>query len=116
MNKVTMLSVIQPLLEREFDAVETMLNLKHNVNTYWSWGVSKVTNFLSNFQSKGLLMKVSGHHHKGYVLITLGWNDTYTVHIISNKGVIKDKYEDVYFDMLVEIIDNRIERIEEYQQ
>ena len=111
MDKFTMFQVVPPLLEREFSVGETMSVLTHNRNIFFSWGVTKV----HNFNDKGLLMKVSGHHHKGWVLVTLGWNDTYTVHIISNKGVIKDKYEEVYFDVLTEIIDNRIERIKEYQ-
>lgn len=96
--------------EREFNSLETMKVLTHNMMTYFSWGVSKkycVAN-------KGLLLKVSGNHHKGWVLITLAWDDTYSVYIVSNKGEIVDEYTEVYFDELSEIIDNRIERIAEY--
>jgi len=102
---------IQTKLEREFNLNETLAVLKHNRTIFWSWGVSKMTNFLD----KGLLLKVNGHHHKSYVLITLAWNDTYTVYIISNRGAVLNEYKEVYFDMLTEVIDNRIEKIADYQ-
>jgi len=84
--------------------------LSYNKSIYWSWGVSK----RMNLNDRGLLLKVSGNHHKGSVLITLGWDDTYCVYIISNSGKILNEYKEVYFDVLTELIDNRIERIKEY--
>jgi hypothetical protein len=77
---------------------------------FFSWGAK---NFI-NLANKGLIFKVNGNHHKGYVLITLGWNDTYNVYIISTHGNIVNEYKEVYCDMLVEVIDNRIEYIEDY--
>jgi len=99
-----------PKLEMEFDMNETLQVLKYNIVIYWSWGVSKLT----NIQGKGLLLTVNGNHHKGHVLITLAYDDTYSVYIVNRIGKILNEYEMVYFDMLVEIIDNRIERIPDY--
>ena len=110
MTTQELFSAVSNKFEREFDASETMRVLIHNMMRYFSWGVSKKY----NVNNKGLLLKVSGHHHKGWVLITLAWNDTYSVYIVSNKGEVKDEYKEVYFDELAELIDNRIERIEEY--
>lgn len=110
MDNKTIFEVCFPLLEREFNLNETIKVLSYNPSIFWSWGVSKRT----NLNDRGLLLKVSGNHHKGSVLITLGWNDTYNVYIISNKGVIQNEYKEVYFDVLTEVIDNRIERIKEY--
>ena len=110
MTNQTIIEVCFPLLEREFNLNETIKVLSYNPSIFWSWGVSKRI----NLNDKGLLLKVSGNHHKGSVLITLGWNDTYNVYIISNKGKILDEYKEVYFDVLTELIDNRIERIKEY--
>ena len=93
-----------PLLQREFDPKETMRILTYNKPIYWSWGVFT----WYNIKNKGLLLKVSGRHHKGLVLITLAWNDTYTVQIINMRKVVLQTYEMVYFDNLVEVIDNRI--------
>lgn len=105
------LQVLKPLCQREFDPNETLKVLKHNPTIFWTWGVSK----MANVEDKGLLMKVNGHHHKGYVFITLAFDDTYSVHIISTHGNIKQTFDMVYFDVLTEIIDNRIEKIKDYR-
>jgi hypothetical protein len=104
------LEILKPLCQREFDPNETLRVLRHNQTIYWSWGVTK----LVNVDNKGLLMKVNGHHHKGYVFVTLAYDDTYSVHIISTHGNVKQTFHMVYFDTLTEIIDNRIERIKDY--
>jgi hypothetical protein len=112
-NQTTMsvtLEILKPLCEREFDPNETLQVLRHNPTIYWSWGVSK----LVNVDNKGLLMKVNGHHHKGYVFVTLGYEDLYKVHILSTHGNLKQSFDGIWFDMLTEVIDNRIERIKDY--
>lgn len=81
------------------------------MNVWFSWGVSN----LVNIQDKGLLMKVRGNHHKGYVFVTLGYEDLYQVHIISTQGNIKESIEGIFFDNLQEVIDRKIERVSEYQ-
>jgi hypothetical protein len=111
MTKNELFEVVNPLVKMEFNVNETLTLLVSNGFKYWSWGVSQKI----NYRNKGLLLKVSGHHHKGLVLITLDWSDTYSVHIISNKGVIQDTFEGVYFDNLFDVIDNRIEFIEKYK-
>jgi len=110
MTNKTIFEVCFPLLEREFNLNETMEVLTYNKSIYWSWRVSK----RQNLNDKGLLLDVSGNHHKGSVLITLGWDDTYCVYIINNRGKILNEYKEVYFDVLTEVIDNRIERIKDY--
>lgn len=110
MTSKSICEVCFPLLEREFDLRETMEVLTFNKTIYWTWGVSKK----QNLNDRGLLLDVSGNHHKGSVLITLGWNDTYCVYIINNRGKILNEYKEVYFDVLTEMIDNRIEKIKEY--
>ena len=101
---------IDYLYQREFDTSETFKVLTHDKTIYWSWGVSQ----LYNCDNKGLLFKVNGHHHKQYVLITLKWDDTYKVDYLNGNLGIVGTQEDIYFDQLVEFIDNRIERIGEY--
>ena len=96
--------------EREFNTKETLDLLKMNGFKFWSWGASG----FKNFGDKVLTFKVQGHHHKGYVVITLGWDDTYTIRLVSTQGNVKFKMEGVYFDMLFEILDEKIERIPEY--
>lgn len=104
------LATIESIKKDNFNVNETMQVLTSNLSVYWSWGVSTKI----NYQNKALILKVSGHHHKGYVVITLDYNDTYNVHMVNTRGTILNEYTMVYFDNLVELIDNRIERVAEY--
>jgi Txe/YoeB family toxin of Txe-Axe toxin-antitoxin module len=104
------LQTIDSIKKDNFSVNETMQVLTSNISVYWSWGVSRKI----NYQNKALILKVSGHHHKGYVVITLDFNDTYNVHIVNTRGTILNEYNMVYFDNLVRVIDNRIESIPEY--
>lgn len=107
---------LMKLGQRPFNLMETLSVLKVNPSIYWSWGVSKLIKIQNKGnEDVGLLLKVNGHHHKSWVLITLAWDDTYTVHIINRLGKTLNTYEQVYFDDLVEIIDNRIEKKADYQ-
>jgi hypothetical protein len=104
-------SILVPLMERSFNLQETLKVLTNNLMIYFSWGVSQKI----NVDNKGLLLKVNGHFHKSYVFITLSHLDLYDVHIISSHGNILDQYKGIYFDQLVEVIDNRIEKIPDYK-
>ena len=76
-----------------------------------SWG----THRLKNLEDKGLLFEVNARRHKGFVLITLDWSDTYNVYLISRSGLIKKEMTGVYFDELTEQIDEAIEKVAAYQ-
>jgi hypothetical protein len=106
-----LIDVVRSLYKREFNTQETMQLLASDFWTYATWGVSKRV----NMENKGLLLKVNGRKHKGYVLITLDWCDVYIVHIISTHGNIEKTYDMVYCDMLFETIDEHIEKIPEYK-
>ncbi len=104
------LALIKSKLEREFNPQETLSVLRHNFSIFASWGVSK----LANLDNKALILKVNAHRHKAYVVITLAWDDTYSVYLINANGTIKKGFTEVYFDVLTETIDDEIERIPEY--
>ena len=53
----------------------------------------------------GLQFKVNGFHHKGFVRVQLKWIDTYTITFLNKKGDVKKEVEDVYCDMLVNVLD-----------
>jgi hypothetical protein len=92
-------------VERKFNVNETLLLISHNKPIYWSWGVEKRI----NIRDGGLLIKVKGRKFKGFVNIVLAWDDLYKVHLIKNNGEVLKTLSDIYFDCLVEIIDNEIE-------
>lgn len=105
-------NIIKVKFEREFNSTETFKLLTSNLMVYFSWGVSKKY----VFDDKSIVLKVSGRHHKGFVLITLGYEDLYNVYLISNKGEYIDEMKGLYFDQLTECIDGKVERIPEYRR
>ena len=76
-----------------------------------SWGFNKGVETVLN---QAYRFTVSGYHHKGHVHIVLNFMDTFDIYYTSNQGTIKKKSEGVYIDMLIETLDNNIERIKEY--
>lgn len=99
------------LLQREFDLNETLMVLKSPINIYWTWGVEKIY----NVKNQGLILKVNGHHWKNFVLITLAWNDTYTISLLDEELNPTKTITEIYFDILQNTIDREIEFIEEYK-
>lgn len=102
--------VLHKVTQREFNPLETLQILKANQIWLWSWAAR---NF-SQWNNKALWFTVSGHLHKGIVLITLAWNDTYTVTLLTTKWTVKKEITDVYFDELAQTIDINVERIPQY--
>lgn len=76
----------------------------------WSWGAR---NWIGDENS--LTFRVGARRHKGYVKITLNGSDLYDIKLISTHGNVKDEFKDIYFDQMVEVIDDRIEKIPEYK-
>lgn len=109
MNKGEKIDVSK-IVCREVNIEELIQLLRQRINVYWSWGVHA----LFSLNGKGLRFAVNGHHHKGHVYIVLNGMDLFDVYYTTRKGTIIDTNTDLYFDMLVQAIDERIERIEEY--
>jgi hypothetical protein len=105
-------AVLNSVGERSFDPQETMQWLTINKLWVMTWAARNFT----RFEDKALFFTVSGHHHKGIVLITLAWDDTYTVRLLSSQWNEKAKFENVYCDELAELIDTKVERIDEYDK
>jgi hypothetical protein len=82
----------------------------HQINSLDKWALSAYgpTNFYSVQESSefpgGLTFSVNGLHHKGQVSILLKWSDVYVIKFIKNGKSIRE-VEEVYCDMLVEILD-----------
>jgi hypothetical protein len=104
--------VLKSVGERSFNPQETMQWLTMNRLWLMTWGARNFT----RYEDKALFFNVSGHHHKGIVLITLAWDDTYTVRLLSTQWNEKAKFENVYCDELASLIDEKVERIEDYER
>ena len=76
-----------------------------------SWGTHQ---FIALTPTKhytgGLRFKVSGRLFRGLVQVLLMPNDTYTVELIQRRTYeVKERREDIYCDMLTEVIDRLVE-------
>lgn len=97
---------------REFDTRETLQLLNMQRQTVWSWGARNFT----NLHNKALLFRVSGHHFKGIVAITLNGSDLYDFHLLNRNRDVIYSDTDIFFEDLVERIDKKIEWIADYKR
>ena len=58
--------------------------------------------------------KVNGHHHKGHVYIILDWNDTFQIYYTTTRGTIEAISNMIYVHQLIDIIDEKVEYQNEY--
>lgn len=96
---------------RDLDANELLKLLTCNISIYWSWGVSQKHYILN----KVVRLRVNGHHHKGYVYIVVNGSDLFDVYLTTLKDEIKTEIKDLYFDQLVDAIDEKVEKIAAYK-
>lgn len=85
--------------------------LRTQLMVVWSWG------FNSPIAVKnGLRFKVQGYKFRGVVEVVYNeGKDLFDVSFIKANKVIKS-VEDVYFDMLVDVIDNYVEKTSDYEK
>lgn len=76
----------------------------------WSWGAHNWT-AVNVDKNEGLQFRVQGFKFKGTVQIILKGDDTYTILFIKGLRVpvIEKTYEGIYFDQMVDLIDNYVE-------
>lgn len=96
----------QEVGQRSFDPQELAGALRKGA--FWtvgSWGAHAWT----RHEDKFLRFKVQGRLFTGHVYIILGWDDTFTLYFTTTHGAIKDIKEGIYVDMLVDVIDRKVE-------
>ncbi len=88
--------------------------LKSNLPVLMSWGVEIETVKTIKY---GIEFKVNGFKHTGKVQIVLNeGTDLFEAYLIGEDGAIKDKSEDIYFDMLVSEVDELVEKTDDYEK
>jgi len=94
--------------ERQFDPQITFKQLMVKKTIVWCWGATEFT----GYKEDALVFKVRGYKHKGYVVITLGFIDTYNIHLLSFKGEqVGETITDIYCDRLTDAIDSLVETV-----
>lgn len=77
----------------------------------FSWGFNNPTAI-----ENGLRFKVQGFKFKGTVEVEYNeGTDLFDIRLIQN-GKVVETIEDVYLDSLVDVIDNHVEKVDNYKQ
>ena len=98
----------------EINAIVATINEQLNASVersiIWSWGISK--RFATKYNNMPALgLRVSGLLHKGFVYIAYNeGKDLYEIFLTSIRGKEKVHIEEVYCDMLGNVIDSVVER------
>lgn len=100
------------------EIVKTMLQQIQYPNRiiFFTWGATKFTMAESDNESHEpcLMFKVNGRKFKGYVHIFYDWADWYRVEFVSTHKNLKKVVDEVYFDELQSVIDEYVEKCEDY--
>ena len=88
--------------------------LKSNLPVLMSWGVEIET---VKAIKCGLEFRVNGFKHTGKVQIEMNEGaDMLELYLHGEDGEIRDKREDIYFDMLVSEVDELVEKTDDYEK
>lgn len=87
-----------------------------NMFVFGSWGAKGFTMAQSNdeFKEPCLMFKVNGMKFKGYVHIFYNWADYYRVEFVSTHRNLKNVVDMVFADNLQSVIDEYVEKVDEY--
>jgi len=87
--------------------------LKSDQVVLWSWGFEMPVALPNN---EGLLFHVNAFKHNGYVKIPYHeGKDLFVVILLDNFYLELKRINDVFFDNLVDVIDEAVERTTDYQ-
>lgn len=87
--------------------------LRCNRMVMWSWGFSHP---MALPNDEGLIFIVSGYKHKGLVKVVYDeGKDLFVVILLDGQHHVSQQIEDVYFDTLIDVIDEAVERTSDYE-
>ena len=88
--------------------------LKNNRMIMWSWGFSNPKSLPNN---EGLIFHVNGFRHKDWVKVIYDEGmDLFAVILLDSQNKELKRIEGVYFDCLVDVIDEAVERTPDYSE
>ena len=80
----------------------------------WSWGFS---NPMAIANDEGLIFRVNGFKHKGYVKVLYNeGKDLFVIILLDNRKIESHRIGDVYIDSLVNVIDEAVEHTSDYSE
>jgi hypothetical protein len=99
---------------RPLEGVQQLANAIRRTLKAITWGARGWTVLTIANKPMGLKFRVSGNHHKGYVVLTVNGLDLFDIYLLNMKGEIKEKIESIYLEDLIDTIDKKVEWIAKY--
>lgn len=99
---------------RPLEDVQTLVYHMRRTIKAITWGARGWTVLQVAGRSMGLKFRVSGNHHKGYVVLTVNGLDLFDIYLLNMKGEVKEKIESIYLEDLIDTIDKKVEWIAKY--
>lgn len=95
---------------RVFSAQEFLGLLRMRLTMFLSWGCHAFK--IDSNNTRLFRMKVNGMNHKGHVYVFLNGLDLYDIFLTTTRGTIlvRTPEEGIYFDMVSEWLDKRIDQ------
>lgn len=88
--------------------------LKTQIAAFMSWGVAPKS---MKVIDGGIEFHCQGFKHTGKVQVVLDeGKDLFEIHLISESGELVKTVEDVYLDNLVSVIDENVEKTDDYEK
>ena len=103
---------VEAIAERDMSIEQLHRQIVSGGAITMSWGFNTPVEIVKD---KVYRFKVQGHHHTGNVYIALGWDDTFKIYYTTAFGVITKLQFGIYTDMLIDVLDRTIEKIDGYK-
>ena len=110
-KKINPMELHKDLVLREFYGMEVFVDMIIGNPIVMSWGAERWT----RNKNWWLGFKVNGHHHKGFVYMFVNASDLFTVVLTTTDNVIVDVLNDIYLENVIDVIDRKVEYIDEYE-
>lgn len=96
---------------REFYSMTEFFNTIKRTTKVMCWGAhawTKMNKYVLRF-------KVEAHRHKGHIYVCVNGADYFDVYLTTTHGKITHVFNDVFLGDFITLVDDRIERIEDYK-
>jgi hypothetical protein len=95
---------------RRFEGMREFVSTIGKTTKVWSWGAHNWT-IMNKFV---LRFTVQAHRHKGHIYIAVNSMDEFDIYLTTNRGNIVEVIEGIDLSSVIDVIDEKIERIPEY--
>lgn len=107
-------------LEQQHRMASYILELmRYHPVVIMSWGIDNKSYRIAEDAAGnyGLQFHVHGFKHQGLVQILYDeGSDTFLYHLLSDTGELVKTREDIYFDELVSVVDEAVEKVDNYKE